>query len=32
MRRVTAREVHARKVAELGLDPEVLDLTWVFAK
>lgn len=27
MRRLTAEEVHARKIRELGLDPEALDLT-----
>ena len=27
MRRLTAEEVHAQKIRELGLDPEVLDLT-----
>ncbi|RJR32322.1 MAG: hypothetical protein C4576_30680 [Desulfobacteraceae bacterium] len=31
MRRLTAEEVHARKVDELGLDPAVLDLTSVEA-
>lgn len=27
MRRLTAEEVHAQKISELGLDPEALDLT-----
>src|SRR5687767_6377005 len=27
MRRLTANEVHAQKIAELGLDPAALDLT-----
>lgn len=27
MRRLTAKEVHAQKIRELGLDPEALDLT-----
>lgn len=27
MRRLTAKEVHAQKISELGLDPEVLDLS-----
>lgn len=29
MRRLTAKEVHAQKIHELGLDPDVLDLTTV---
>ena len=31
MKRLTATEVHARKVAELGLDPTVVDLTSIKA-